>query len=292
MATKRSQAVGILNAEVPEGRIYRSNEGGPPYLNRFNQLTNTNHTLLLANWLGVNGIMTACNGFVGWYAGRLGIAGITNWFKLFQALAGGPHSDAWVPASTKGARPKPGDILRHSNAFHVDVAIGLKGNILRRVGAGQGDGTMYSLHDPKRDPKIRALEYDCLRRVDGSGPYNWQNLEGWLDIDLFFRETDATADAVPDWLVGWWRVTWRGMTYFYYFDQNHEAKWTEIQPPLTTFPPLAANDTGDFTADQFSVIAVRWRTTQAVETLRPKYASSGNEMTGMCDGDRMTAVKL
>jgi len=290
MATKRSQGVSILNAEVPEGRVYRSNEGGPPYLNRFNQLTNTNHTILLASYMAGE-IMTACNGFVNWYALRLGVTGIQNWFELFQALTGGPHGDAWVAASAKAPRPKPGDILKHK-INHVDVALEFRGNILRRVAAGQGDGSIYSIHPRPRDAQTRAQEYDCLRRVDGTGPYNWQNLEGWLDIDLFFGDADTPADVVPDWLVGWWRVTWRGMTYFYYFDQNHEVKWTQIQPPLTAYPPLAANDTGDFTIDGFSVVTVRWRTTQTPETLRPKYASSGNEMTGTCDGDRMTAVKL
>jgi hypothetical protein len=235
--------------------------------------------------------MTACNGFVGWYALRLGITGITNWFQLFQSLTGGPHGNAWVPASTKGARPKPGDILKHT-INHVDVALGFRGNILRRVAAGQGDGTIYSIHPRPRDAQTRAMEYDCLRRVDGTGPYNWQNLEGWLDIDLFFGETDATADGVPDWLVGWWRVTWRGISYFYHFGQNHEVKWTQIQPPVTAYPPQFANDTGDFKIDQLGVIAIRWRATQAQETFRTKYASSGNEMTGMAEGDRMTAVKL
>ncbi len=293
MSAKRDEAINILNGAVPPGVVYQSNQGGAPYMNKFYELTWTNHTVLLADYMA-GGIMTACNGFVNWYALRLGIKGISNWFLLWQSLQGIEKGDAWV-AATAGAKPQPGDILKH-RINHVDVAIGFigsNGNILRRVGAGQGDGTIYSTHPRPRDLQTRSMEYDCLRRVDGAGPYNWQNLEGWLDIDLFFGSGTTATDVVPDWLLGWWRVTWRGWIYFYYFDQNHEVKWTQTQPPSTAFPPLVADDTGDFTIDSFSVVTLRWRTTQSVETLRPKYISSGNEMTGKCNGtDPFTAVKI
>ncbi len=291
MSAKRDEAINVLNGAVPQGAVYKSNQGGPPYMNKFYELTWTNHTVLMADYVA-GGIMTACNGFVNWYALRLGIKGISNWFLLWQSLQGIQKGEAWVPATATGAKPKPGDILKH-RINHVDVAIGFNGNILRRVGAGQGDGTIYSTHPRPRDPNSRAMEYDCLKRVDGTGPYNWQNLEGWLDIDLFFGTATTATDVVPDWLVGWWRVAWRGMIYFYYFDQNHQVKWTQTQPLSTAFPPLLADDTGDFTIDNFSVVTLRWRTTQSVETLRPKYLSSGNEMTGKCNGtDPLTATKI
>jgi len=179
----RDVAQRIIDQAVPEGRIIRSNENPPLFSNDFLKYTNSSHAVLLANWLG-GGIMTACNGFVNWYAHQLGITGISNWFELEKSLKKCNKAHAWVPAAS-GARPKYGDILRHT-VFHVDVAIGFKGNVLSRVAAGQGDGSKYSTHPRPRPQDQIMQEYDVLRRVSGSGPYNWQNLTGWLDIELFF----------------------------------------------------------------------------------------------------------
>ncbi len=128
--------------------------------------------------------MTACNGFVNWYARSLGITDISNWFLLRQSLAGINKLHAWVQSTANG-RPKYGDILNH-RINHVDVVIGFNGSILRRAAAGQGDGSKFSMHPRPRSEAERLQEYDVLKRVDGTGPYNWQNLEGWLDIELYF----------------------------------------------------------------------------------------------------------
>jgi hypothetical protein len=259
-------------------------------MNKFNELTNTNHAVLVADY-AAGGIMTACNGFVNWYAQRLGIVGISNWFNLKQSLEGIGKGNAWV-VTNASKLPQPGDILKHA-ITHVDVALGFAGNILRRVAAGQGDGTIYSTHPRPRDAKTRAMEYDCLRRINGAGPYNYQRLEGWLDIDLFFGSGVAQNVPAPDWLVGWWRVTWRGMLYFYYFDRNYEARWTQMAPWSTEYPPLFASDIGDFTVDGFNTVTTTWRKTGSVEKFSLKYYSNSVEMRGTWNGtEPIAAIKM
>lgn len=279
MTNIRDKAQKILEV-VPEGRIIKSNENPPSYVNDFYKFTGTSHLVLMANWVG-GGRMTACNGFVNWYARQLGIKDISNWFELKKSLIAVNKQHAWVKSSANAPRPKYGDILKHA-ILHVDVAIGFNSNILHRVAAGQGDGSQYSMHPRPRPPELISREYDVLMRVQGKGPYNWQNLEGWLDIELYFG-TGSQSGQVPSWLVGWWRVTWRGQTYYYYFGDNLEVRWTQDKPSSTTQPPISANDIGDFTLELFGV-ATRWRTTGSVEQFRSVYNANDQRMQGTWNG--------
>lgn len=56
--------------------------------------------------------------------------------------------------------------------------------------------------------------------------------------------TGAAVNPLPDWLPGWWKVTWRGDRYFYHFDGDYTVKWTRTPPAGTAGPLGAANDTG------------------------------------------------
>jgi hypothetical protein len=207
--------------------------------------------------------MTGCNAFVGWYAKTLAVKlgvelkhnlGIFAFAhpefdgkKTIQPLLPGiGRMDAWVE-SAKGRRPKPGDILRHV-ILHVDVAIGFDKSDKRliRIAAGQGS--------PERG-------YDVLRRVTGDSDYSWAKLQGWIDIDRFF----GANVPVPSWLPGWWRVTWRGQTYYYYIDGSREARWTQTRPADPTQPLLGGNDTGSVWVETGTSFTITWRTTQSVE---------------------------
>jgi hypothetical protein len=185
MSDIRDRARALLDHELPIGVEYKSN--GPENGKRYKELTGTDPQTLMDNWK-TGGIMTACNGFVGWYAGQLGIKGIASWFDLQKSLVSAKKPNAWVPSTAK-VRPKYGDILRHTT-FHVDVALDFDGDVLLRAAAGQ------SSH-PRPTADV-SQEYDNVLRVRGKGPYNFQNLQGWLDLDLFF----ASPLPVPDWLVG------------------------------------------------------------------------------------------
>jgi hypothetical protein len=176
-ANIRDKAKEILDHAVPEDIVIKSNEAPPQYNNAFLQYTGTSHSVLLANWQ-TQGIMTACNGFVNWYARSLGINDISNWFSLKESLERINKLHAWVESSPDTA-PQYGDILKHK-IFHVDVAIGFNDSLLRRVAAGQ------SYHKRPASQEKILQEYDVLTRVTGKAPYSWQNLEGWLDIERYF----------------------------------------------------------------------------------------------------------
>ena len=134
-------------------------------------------------------------------------------------------------------------------------------------------------------------EYDVLRRVSGDSPYSWQRLEGWLDIELYFGSAPQPGQ-VPEWLVGWWRVTWRGQTYYYYFDRNYEVKWTQVVPYTTAQPPLAANDTGNVTLDPFGV-TTRWSATGSVEKFSSVFGTNDKQMRGTWNStEPLSAVKM
>ena len=75
--SKRDDAMALLNKYVPDGIEIQSKRDAE----KFKLLTGTSHETLVANWKG-GGIMSACNGFVSWYAGQLEIKGIASWFKL------------------------------------------------------------------------------------------------------------------------------------------------------------------------------------------------------------------
>jgi hypothetical protein len=232
MASKRDEAIALLNKEVPPGVDIRSNRDSA----KFERLTNTSHASLVANWkdkskIKTGGIMSACNGFVGWYAAQMGISGIESFFNLEASLRKINKGHAWVPADGK-ADPQPGDILHHfqgGTGLHVDVCIGFTAD-RRLVRAAAGQITFQKPRNPD-------AEFDVLKRVTGTAKYDFHNLLGWLDIERFFESAPA-ADAGPfiNWAIGWWDVN-DGDQYYYYFGVNDHVQWTEKRPASMFVPP-------------------------------------------------------
>lgn len=219
MANIRERAKQILMV-VPEppGQI---NSDGPTAA-QFTSLTGTPHETIWKNWEG-GGIMTACNGFVGWYAGQLGSDKYLGHFDLETFLPTIGKGHAWAK-STANARPKYGDICRHT-AFHVGVSLDFDGNIWNHVDAGQGG--------PVRKDGILVGGHDVLKRTRGTAPYDFKKLQGWIDLELYF-ESAAQTGPVPEWLVGWRNVAWRGQACYYYVDTNGQLNWTQILPRDTS----------------------------------------------------------
>ena len=97
---------------------------------------------------------------------------------------------------------------------------------------------------------------------------------------------------MPGWLAGWWNVSWRGQTYYYYFDGQGEAKWTGIAPQNTSQPPAGASDTGKVAVGADGVIAITWSATGTVEKFT-KSPVTGEKMGGTWnDKELITAEKI
>src|SRR5262249_12997487 len=162
---------------------------------------------------------TVCIDFVCWYAAQMGINilasipkekrdnNVDGFFALGPTLAKGGRGDAYVASTKDGPVPQFGDILRHGKAIHVAIALGFEGNFCLRAAGGQS-----SHPRPKEDV---SKEYDNVLRVRGSGPYDFTDLQGWLDLDLYFGGAPSFDPSLA-WLSGWWEVS-DGNTYFYFF---------------------------------------------------------------------------
>jgi hypothetical protein len=243
LSAKRKEALGVL-AVVPQGQGIRSDLEP----DKFHDLTGYWHKDMKQSWReNMKGpkLLTACGGFASYFAGRMKITGLASFFDLEKSLIDADKAHAWVPASS-GAKPQPGDILRHT-VYHVDVAAGWDGGKLKRVAAGQ------SLH-PRPTTNVEG-EFDCLKWVTGTGNYNAANLQGWLDLDLYFGAAPAPGPALG-WLTGWWKV-WDGNTYHYCFSPGGIVQYTKA-PPKGSGPPKHPANIGRFTFTPPAELVITW----------------------------------
>ena len=268
MTPIRERAKEILNA-IPAGQIKSNDKSG----NYQKYTGGLKHETMEANWK-TGGIMTGCNAFVGWYAAQLGSKSYLGRFDLVTFLPSIDKGHAWVK-SASGRRPQYGDILLHTG-LHEDVALDFDGDILNRMAAGQGG---------------RSVGCDILCRVRGKGSYNFANLQGWVDIDLYFEAAPSTV-PIPNWLLGWWEVGWRSSPYFYLFERNGHVRWSPLRPQSNTQPIQVPRDTGDVTVAADGGIKIRWGATGSVETFK-QVAGTPDEMKGTWNGrEPLSAWKL
>lgn len=276
MSDIRDKAREILKA-VPEPPAQINSNG--PTAATFTRLTGTPHETMWKNWQG-GGIMTACNGFVGWYGAQLGSKKYLGVFDMENYLKKIGKGYSWVK-STEDTEPKYGDIYRHGVYFHVGVSLGVEDGKWRHADAGQGG--------PIRD-KAKNLIGGCdvLKRTYSTDAYDYKRILGWIDIDLYFGAGDQSG-PVPDWLLGWWKVTWRGRDYNYYFLNSRQAKYT-TNPVDTSQPIVSADDTGTFGVDDQAVI-IRWSLTGTIEKFTSGLGSKS--MQGTWNGsEALVATKL
>jgi hypothetical protein len=232
MTAIRDKAAGILNA-MPAVPI-RSNDGTGNYSKYTGGLK---HETMAANW-ATGGIMTGCNAFAGWYGQQLGSSIYLGRFDLAKFLPANGKGHAWVK-SAPGKRPQPGDILIHTG-LHEDVCIGFVGDVLHRMAAGQGG---------------KGMGCDVLCRVPGKGPFNAGNLQGWVDIDLYFGPAPAVVPT--HWLQGWWSV-WDGKQYYYYFDAAGGVQYVTAKPSSRAAPPAHPANRGGYQFLQQGVLVLEW----------------------------------
>jgi hypothetical protein len=269
MTLIRQRAQELLD-QIPSVPV-RSNDSNRDY-QRFTG--GLEHSTMADNWKK-GGIMTGCNAFVGWYAQQLGSTKYLGRFDLPTYLPKIGKGHAWIK-SAEGRRPENGDILLHTG-LHVDVAIGFAGKILHRMAAGQGG---------------RSMGCDVLKRCEGKADFDWKNLQGWIDLDMYFGP-DPAANPSPNWLPGWWKVSWRGDPYYYYFDEAASVRWTPNPPGNISQPPAASHDSGSVSMLASAGVAVRWRTSGSVEKFVLLPAVGGMQMRGTWNGaEPLAAVRL
>lgn len=273
MSAIRDKARRIIEA-IPH-RDIRSNDGTGDFAHYTGGVTQK--TLDDAWKAGSN--LTCCNAFAGWYGRELGSAHYLGRFDLEKYLPTIDKGSAWVKSCAE-RRPRYGDILIHAQ-LHEDVALDFDGDVLTRIAAGQGG---------------KRAGCDILKRVRGTGPYDWHKLLGWLDIDIYFDESIAPAPVdlpVPPWLPGWWTVTWRGRAYYYHFNAKRQVRWTDFKPMNTALPPTIPKDSGAITMDIAAGVTVRWNATGSVERFALQPVVGALRMGGTWNGsERLEAVKL
>lgn len=273
MADIRNRAREILSAvPLPPGQI--NSDGATAAL--FTKMTGMTHSYLQSEW-AKGSKLTSCNAFTGWFARELGSEKYLGRFDLDTYLPKIGKEHAWVK-STPDVRPKFGDICRHRH-FHVGVSLDFEGDVWNRCDGGQGG---------------KNAGRDIIKRIRGTQAYDHTKLIGWIDIELYFgagAQPSTQTSPVPEWLVGWWKVMWRSQAYYYYFDRNHQAKWTQVVPQKTSQPPASARDTGKVSVESSAAFSVRWNNTGTVE----KFSRVGtkNEMKGTWKGlEPMSGTKL
>lgn len=231
MSDIRDKAARILDS-IPD-RDIRSNAG-----DEYFRYTGLAHKTMADNW-AKGGIMTGCNAFVGWYGRELGAKEYLGRFDLSTYVPSIGKRDAWIRSSGV-RRPNRGDILRHKS-FHVDVCDGWDGAILLRIAAGQGG---------------KGMGCDVLKHVRGKSPYDANNLEGWIDIDLFFSEKKYDyKDPLAMWLSGWWSV-YDGNQYYYYFEDNGDVTYVKSKPNAIGAPPKLPLNQGAWNFEGNRVVIV------------------------------------
>ncbi|SRR5215204_240748 len=271
----RERARQIL-AEVPPFGQQINSVG--PTAGKFTKMTGSSQAILEANWK-TGGIMTTCNAFVGWYGTQLGSKNYLGRFDIDTMVKKWGKEHAWIPASS-GAQPKYGDIFRPKK-FHIGISLDFEGGMWNTAESGQGGS---------------KTGYDILKRKRST--WDPSLLQGWVDIALLFGEAPeeeqpkASTAPVPDWLPGWWVVSWRHETYYYFFDRSFGVSWTLVQPSSASQPPAGARDKGQVTIEPFNVVSIVWAATGSVEKF-VKTPTTNEQMGGTWNGkEALSAVRL
>lgn len=103
----------------------------------------------------------------------------------------------------------------------------------------------------------------------------------------------------PEWLQGWWEVSWRHESYYYYFAPKGLAYWTQTRPANTSVEISSGNDTGICLAYGNSA-SIRWVKTGSKEEFKQVDTdqavgqwNGAKQMSGQWNGvEQISAKKL
>ena len=283
MATNiRDQAREILKDLPPLGQQVNSIGSGPPDGQTnplfYKMTSNVTHSHLTGVW-AKGSIETTCNAFVGWYGNMLGSRKALSVFEMEKNLKSMGKAHAWVKAAP-GLRPKYGDIFRPKR-FHMGISLDFEGDLWNTAESGQGG---------------RKMGFDVIKRKQTT--WNVNDQLGWIDIEAYFGVAPTAAvplpGAIPDWLLGWWNVSWRSSPFYYCFERSGQVKFTRALPRSPSQSLTAAIDTGSYSVDVSNAVTIRWNATGSVEKLSKAPGVNGaGPMKGMWnDKEPIAAVKL
>jgi hypothetical protein len=106
-------------------------------------------------------------------------------------------------------------------------------------------------------------------------------------------EDQKVSLQVPAWLLGWWQVSWRGQTFYYYFSKDLYVTWSQIPPLNKNQAPLVIGDTGKYIVEAGPTVSIHWRTSGSREAFKPPAGASPKDLTGLWNGsERLLASKL
>ena len=272
----RTKARAILDGNVPKTAEVTSNG---PTADAFTRMTGLTHQQLILEWDAYNTKLTSCNAFTGWFSGQLGCDRTLGFFEMEQELKKMGREIAWVDASS-GARPKCGDIFR-AKSYHVGVSYDSEGQWETCEG-GQGGPSQW---------------YDIIKRKKRD--YVADNLQGWIDIELFFAAQKQFA-LVPEQLTGWWKVE-EGVTAEYWWfgtmQQNKNLYYkvverTNTAPTNLAQGPTLATEKGTFLVDKGGGVTVSWKGKPLGEKFRPSPPGKQPVMSGTRRGIQIVATKM
>lgn len=228
--------------------------------------------------------LTSCNSFVALYAGGIGIAQKNRslgQFHLDKKLEAWGKSHAWITPAP-GVRPKFGDIFEIADRLHQGVSLDFADGLWNTAEGGQGGkSTGFDIIKRKR----ATQESDIVKNEKG------ETLRGWVDIELFASGPPPAPLPLPQWLLGWWAVPWRGRIFYYFFEMPFKASWTYTKPISNAFVPLKFDDTATVSVDSQQVVTVKWTATGSVEKFTR--SGSGNQMTGLWNAtEPLVATRL
>lgn len=281
MSEIREKAKQILSVLPPIGEQINSSNGGRegPDNKAFTDITNTAHSRMRENWNG-GGIMTACNGFTGWYGTTIGAQ--ENWGVFgIEAEVKKKNAHAWVK-STPDNRPKFGDLCRYTK-FHVGISLDFEGDIWTHADAGQGGSKMG---------------FDVIRRTRDKVPYSHTTLQGWIDLDLYFGAKPAVTDEItapPRWLTTWWTVNWRNAKYYYHFTPDRAVTWSVRSPVWSGQPGITDDEdgVGRYRVSKTGEIIIDWPTGSVERFVKADSGPYEDVMNGTYNGaEPLHAVTL
>ncbi|HET7544399.1 MAG TPA: hypothetical protein VFK05_31225 [Polyangiaceae bacterium] len=133
-------------------------------------------------------------------------------------------------------------------------------------------------------------EFTGGNELDTKG--NWERYSttgtGHTRVLLFHYKDDLAVSARSPTL-GYWSVSWRGHTYYYYFEGSGRISYTSHAPTDKAHAPAAVDGKG-YWFDNSGAIKICWTKTGTLETFR---STGSNTMAGTWnDAEPISATKL